>query len=521
MAHALRTASVVAVSLIVAMAGCLAQPEDYQRPAWQRERPWQNQQQRQGERRDQAAFIASSPRVGETAPDFTLRTPDGRSVTLSDLYAEKPVVLQFGSMTCPVYRGKIPAMQSLRERFGDAFHWITVYTVEAHPSGCPSPYTGEEWVGERNQREGVLITQPTDYQARAALAQQVVNDYGEQFVVLIDDMDNAVWEQYGKRPNSAFVIDQGGVIIEKQFWANPRRLEQVLAELADEEDRGVRTQQADSIAEPSVSFENNMWVMRDIRYGEVDGYPLLLDAYLPADDEVHPALIYIHGGGWRSGDKAGGFQAVRGDQLIAAGIAVFSINYRLSGVAPYPAAVEDCLTAIRWIRANAAELNIDPDRLAVWGASAGGHLALMMGYLEPGSEDLDAEGNRLQNFVRCIVDKNGPTDLAADDMHHERALLLFMATTRDQDPERYREASPLTHLSADDPPVLIMHGTEDQTVPYSQTVALTEKLDELGIEYELFTFEGAGHGLRGADREDVDAAMRRAVEFVQEHLLGE
>jgi len=273
--------------------------------------------------------------------------------------------------------------------------------------------------------------------------------------------------------------------------------------------------------EPSVSFENGVWVLRDLRYGEVDGYPLLLDAYLPADDQVHPALVYIHGGGWRNGDKAGAFNAVRGDQFLPSGIAVFSLNYRLSGVAPYAAAVDDCLAAFRWIRANAADLNIDPDRLAVWGGSAGGHLALMMGYLEPGPDDLDAQGDQLTNFVRCIVDKNGPTDLAADDMHSEPALMLFMGGSRDEFPERYAEGSPITHLSADDPPVLILHGTADRTVPYSQTVTLTHKLDELGIAYELFTFEGAGHGLQGADRDEVQAATLRAVQFVQEHLLAD
>ncbi len=273
--------------------------------------------------------------------------------------------------------------------------------------------------------------------------------------------------------------------------------------------------------EPSVSFENGVWVLRDMRYAEADGHPLLLDAYLPTDDEVHPALVYIHGGGWRSGDKAGAFNAVRGDLLLASGIAVFSLNYRLSGVAPWPAAVDDCLAAFRWIRANAADLNIDPDRLAVWGGSAGGHLALMMGYLEPGPEDLDAQGRPITNFVRCIVDKNGPTDLAADDMHSERALVAFMGGSRDEFPERYAEGSPITHLSADDPPVLILHGTADRTVPYSQSVTLTQKLDELGIAYELFTFEGAGHGLQGADRAEVQAATARAVEFVREHLLRE
>jgi len=273
------------------------------------------------------------------------------------------------------------------------------------------------------------------------------------------------------------------------------------------------------VPNPRAFYQGGAWVLTHVQYGDGDGYPLLLDAYLPADDQIHPAVISIHGGGWRNGDKTGGFRAVQGDQLIRAGVAVFSINYRLSGVAPYPAAVDDCLAAVRWIRANAADFNIDADRLAVWGGSAGGHLALMMGFMEPGPDDLDAEGEPLTNFMRCVVAKNPPTDFTAEDeMHTERALVAFMGAPRDEAPERYKAASPVTHLSADDPPVLAMHGTADRTVPYHQVLVLQQKMAEVGVPLTLVTFEGAGHGLRGADRAEVAQATDRAVAFVLEHL---
>jgi acetyl esterase/lipase len=259
--------------------------------------------------------------------------------------------------------------------------------------------------------------------------------------------------------------------------------------------------------------------MTDLQYGAVEGYPLLLDAYLPADDEVHPAVVYIHGGGWRGGDKRGALHAVRGDILIPAGVAIFAINYRLSGVAPYPAAVDDCLAAVRWIREHADEHNVDPDNMAVWGGSAGGHLALMMGFMEPSGDDLAADGGPLDNFFRCVVAKNPPTDLTADDeMHSERALLAFMDATREEEPERFAEASPVTHLSADDPPVFAMHGTADRTVPYNQALVLQESMAELDVPLTLLTFEGAGHGLRGADRDEIEAAMQQAAGFVLDHL---
>ncbi|MGM0491925.1 MAG: prolyl oligopeptidase family serine peptidase [Armatimonadota bacterium] len=272
-------------------------------------------------------------------------------------------------------------------------------------------------------------------------------------------------------------------------------------------------------ADPQTFYRDGAWVLTDVQYAEVDGYPLLLDAYLPADDQTHPAVVFIHGGGWRGGGKAGGFQAVDGKRMIADGVAVFSLSYRLSGVAPYPAAVDDCLTAVRWIREHAGDLGVDPDRLAVWGGSAGGHLALMVGFLEPGPEDIDATGERPDNFVRCVVAKNPPTDLTADDeMHRERALLAFMGAPRDEVPERYAEASPVTHLSPDDPPVFVMHGTADRTVPYNQALVLQERMAVAGVPLTLLTFEGAGHGLRGADGGEIAAAMRQAVAFVLKHL---
>lgn len=498
----------VAVTMLVS-AICLAQP-DARRGAEERA----NAQERR--------FIAAEPRVGQIAPDFALLTPEGEEIRLADLYAEKPVVLEFGCVTCPVYRGKITGINGLRERVGDAAHWLVVYTIEAHPCDTPDPYTGRIWPHRRNEQEGVLIGQPEDYQARVALARRVAEEYGEQIQVVVDGMDNAVWEAWGKRPNSAFVIGKGGEIVEKQFWADPLRLETVLAQLTGVGLRGDGPAGGDAAIptpDPRVYYEAGAWVMTDLQYGEVDGYPLLLDAYLPADNGIHPAVVNIHGGGWRGGDKGGALQAVRGDLLTPAGVAVFSINYRLSGIAPYPAAVDDCLAAVRWIREHAAQFDVDPDAMAVWGGSAGGHLALMMGFLEPGADDLGAEGEPLTNFFRCVVAKNPPTDFTADDeMHNERALLAFMGASREEAAERYEQASPVTHLSADDPPVFVMHGTADRTVPYNQALVLQEKMAEAGVPMTLLTFEGAGHGLRGADPAKIQAAMQQAAAFVLEHL---
>lgn len=266
-------------------------------------------------------------------------------------------------------------------------------------------------------------------------------------------------------------------------------------------------------ADETPYLQDDVWVWRNVQYGEVDGVKLLLDAYLPADNEVHPAVVNIHGGGWRNGSKDGFLR--EGIEYARQGVAAFSIGYRLSGVAPYPAAVDDCWAAVRWIRGHAAELNVDRTRMAVQGGSAGGHLALMMAFMEPDEAGLD-------NYFVCVATKNPPTDFTADDeMHSEAALVAFMGAPREQAPDRYRAASPVTYISPDDPPVFVVHGTEDRTVPYHQALVLQAALQQAGIEMELITIEGAGHGLQGGDPQAVQAAMSRWREFVMEHLGGE
>ncbi|HCU38615.1 MAG TPA: hypothetical protein DGT21_25325 [Armatimonadetes bacterium] len=257
-------------------------------------------------------------------------------------------------------------------------------------------------------------------------------------------------------------------------------------------------------------------IEQDIEYANVDGTSLKLDAYLPEQEGPHPAIVHIHGGGWRNGDKSS--HAVDAVTWAKAGVASFSLNYRLSGVATYPAAVDDCVAAVKFIRANAERFNIDIDNMAVRGGSAGGHLALMMAFLEPDVDETNAAGQPIQNRFVCVSAKNPPTDLSAADMAGEPALVAFMAGTVQEHPDDYRQGSPLTHVSADDPPVLVMHGTEDRTVPYTQATLLEALLKQVGVPVELVTVQGAGHGLRNGAPEDVRAALQRENDFLAEHL---
>jgi len=266
--------------------------------------------------------------------------------------------------------------------------------------------------------------------------------------------------------------------------------------------------------------EPGVTVKEDVVYKRVGEHILKLDAFLPDGKGVFPGVILIHGGAWRAGDKS----SYRGWGLDYArrGVAAFSIDYRLSTVARYPAAVEDCLDAIRWLRTHASELHLDPDRLGVEGGSAGGHLALMVALMEPEESVKDATGNTLRNWVRCAISWAGPTDLTdtqSIQQSVERAsLVLFLGCTMNECPDRYREASPITHVSSDDPPILLIHGTADNVVPYRQSEIMRDALKHAGIPVQMITVEGLGHGLGEMAREERIKLLETSRRFMLEHL---
>ncbi len=169
----------------------------------------------------------SMPRIGDVAPALRLTTTDGSVVTL-DEFRGRTLVLQFGSLTCPVYRGNIAAMKSLREKAPPNVAFLLVYTTEAHPSGSPSPYANREWVPEKNTLENALKPQTTTLEQRLANAAELRSRFGETGLVAVDGMDNAAWKAFGSRPNSAFVIGPDGRIVLAQEWLEPVSLSKAL-----------------------------------------------------------------------------------------------------------------------------------------------------------------------------------------------------------------------------------------------------------------------------------------------------
>jgi acetyl esterase/lipase len=238
-----------------------------------------------------------------------------------------------------------------------------------------------------------------------------------------------------------------------------------------------------------------------------------LDVYVPPGESAKPLIVWVHGGAWKAGSK---------DRAIAIGAlnrgyVVASINYRLSQHATFPAQIQDCQAAIRWLRANAAKYSIDPERIGVWGASAGGHLVALLGTASDATAwEAIGEHRDVSAKVQCVVDWFGPADLSLFGeavAQSDSAIGQLIGETNGDANAKYRAASPVTYITPDDPPFLIMHGDQDRLVPVRQSRRLYDLLKEQDVKAELVIYEGAGHGgavfISEASRAKIDAFFAR------------
>jgi acetyl esterase/lipase len=260
-------------------------------------------------------------------------------------------------------------------------------------------------------------------------------------------------------------------------------------------------------------------VHRDLAYVS-DGHPRQkLDLYLPPAEGPLPLIVYIHGGAFRAGDK-GEWPPL---EYVAQGYALAAINYRLSQHALFPAQIEDCKAAVRWLRAHAKEYGLDPGRVAAGGTSAGGHLAAMVG--TAGSvRDFDVGENLDQSSrVQAVLDYFGPTDFLQMDAHRPPGGMVhdtadspesqLVGGPIQESPEKVARANPITYVSAEAPPFLIVHGDRDPLVPHHQSELLAAALEEAGVPVTFYTVKGGGHG--GFEDPKVDELTR---EFLERYL---
>jgi acetyl esterase/lipase len=226
-----------------------------------------------------------------------------------------------------------------------------------------------------------------------------------------------------------------------------------------------------------------------------------LDLYLPKGDGPFPVIVWVHGGAWLGGSKDNP-PALR---YVGKGYAVAAINYRLSQHAIFPAQIEDCKAAIRWLRAHAGEFRLNPKRFAAWGESAGGHLVALLGTTGDVSEFDVGENLEQSSAVQAVVDWFGPIDFLQMNpqagnlgrMDHDAPdspeSKLIGGPIRDH-PDRVLRASPIHYVTYNDPPFLIMHGDQDPLVAHGQSELLEAALKEAHVPVQFHTVKGAGHG---------------------------
>ncbi len=267
-------------------------------------------------------------------------------------------------------------------------------------------------------------------------------------------------------------------------------------------------------------------ITRDIPYADPKIDRQKLDIAVPetpATDNPLPVFVLIHGGGWQGGTH--GPYLSRAIRLVRGGeFAAVSIGYRLTGEASWPAQIHDCQAGVRWVKANAEKYNWDPERIVVWGSSAGGHLVAMLG-VSADAESIDGKlGPHADESLKVagVIDFFGPANMSTmgDPPGFERHNATDSPESKllggpvKEVPEVAKAASPQSYVSEGDAPFLILHGTDDRTVPFQQSVDFHAALKKAGVDSTFIPVEGAGHGFGGPE------VSQRVRDFLDKILLG-
>ena len=280
---------------------------------------------------------------------------------------------------------------------------------------------------------------------------------------------------------------------------------------------------------PSHASAASHRVERNVVYGMYSGLALLLDVYHPNEPNGY-GVIFISGSGWAAPLslsarplKESGQEKVYAEPLADAGYTVFAINHRATPRFQYPAAVEDAQRAVRFARHHAERFGINKDHIGAVGGSSGGHLVSLLGTLDGQGVPDDSDPLMRENAkVQCVVARAAPVQLAGI-VSPNRALFLGMLVSRRAGPgsteaQTYHEASPVNHVSSDDPPFLLIHGDADATVPYKQSEIMRDALQKAGVEIELLTIPGGGHGATFGGVKNPPDYVGATIDWLNQHL---
>jgi triacylglycerol lipase len=264
---------------------------------------------------------------------------------------------------------------------------------------------------------------------------------------------------------------------------------------------GLKAQPVEAQPDPT---EADVKISRNVVYGNEAEPAHRADVYQlksVSPDVLNPGIILIHGGAWFAGDKTN--DILHAKRLAKMGFVVMAINYRLVPKHPFPAQIDDCYLAQEWLNSHAKELAIDPDHIGVWGYSAGGHLAALLA-TNP-KEGLPR--------IKAAVVGAAPCDLTLVP-EDSKVLSSFLGGSRGKYPQRYRDASPVTHVSSDDPPVFLFHGSKDWLVPPVMSQAMRDVLEEKGVPFEYVVVDKKAHLMTFIDHE----ATEKSFLFLKTHL---
>jgi len=265
------------------------------------------------------------------------------------------------------------------------------------------------------------------------------------------------------------------------------------------------------LAEENAEFDAEYAVV----YAEEESGRLKADLYLPKSAGRHPGVLVVHGGAWRAGTRA---QLSGVAQLLAKrGYTAVAISYRLAPAHKFPAQIEDCQTAVRWMRKNAERLKLDPERIAGFGYSAGAHLVSLLGALDDEAVDAHSEVEEVTDVpsarLQAVVAGGAPCEFRTIPPK-QRWLSFWLGGTREQVPDAYRLASPVAFVTPDDPPMFFYHGENDRLVPLESPQLMKETLATAGVPADLYIVPEQGHLFAATDRD----AIEQAISFLDEHL---
>ncbi|MDZ4657766.1 MAG: alpha/beta hydrolase [Bythopirellula sp.] len=258
----------------------------------------------------------------------------------------------------------------------------------------------------------------------------------------------------------------------------------------------------------------------DTKYGETyverETGPLKADLYIPRGAGPHPGVLVVHGGAWAMGTRAQLSGVAQ--RLAQQGFSAVAISYRLAPKSKFPAQIEDCKTAVRWMREHAADLKLDPTRIGGFGYSAGAHLVALLGTTdaEDGLEGVEKPVDLPSSRLQAVVGGGTPCDFRAMPLD-ERFLGFWLGGTRREVPEQYRLASPAAFVSDDDPPMFFFHGEKDELVPLFSPQRMCDSMKTCGCNAELYVVPRIGHVAAAWDRTAVD----KSIAFLAEHLKSQ